>query len=92
MSTIVEKEFDYLVIGAGSGGIASARRAREFNVSVGVIEYQRLGGTCVSLLLFIRLSEKFLKRNCFFKFNYFNNKTNLLNKVLSFEFIICCHE
>jgi glutathione reductase (NADPH) len=42
------KEFDYLVIGGGSGGIASARRAREFNVSVGLIEYTRLGGTCVS--------------------------------------------
>lgn len=44
------KEFDYLVIGGGSGGIASARRAREFNVSVGLIESSRLGGTCVSLL------------------------------------------
>jgi len=43
------KEFDYLVIGGGSGGIASARRAREFNVSVGLIEYQRLGGTCVNV-------------------------------------------
>uniref|UniRef100_A0A914RT66 FAD/NAD(P)-binding domain-containing protein n=1 Tax=Parascaris equorum TaxID=6256 RepID=A0A914RT66_PAREQ len=41
-------EYDYLVIGGGSGGIASARRAREFNVSVGLIETQRLGGTCVS--------------------------------------------
>jgi glutathione reductase (NADPH) len=46
----VAKEFDYLVIGGGSGGIASARRAREFNVSVGLIEFTRLGGTCVSLL------------------------------------------
>jgi choline dehydrogenase-like flavoprotein len=44
----IAKEFDYLVIGGGSGGIASARRAREFNVSVGLIEYTRLGGTCVS--------------------------------------------
>lgn len=44
----VTKKFDYLVIGGGSGGIASARRAREFNVSVGLIEFQRLGGTCVS--------------------------------------------
>jgi hypothetical protein len=29
------------------GGIASARRAREFDVSVGLIEGSRLGGTCV---------------------------------------------
>lgn len=42
------KLFDYLVIGGGSGGIASARRAAEFNVSVGLIEHRRLGGTCVS--------------------------------------------
>lgn len=48
MST-VKKTFDYLVIGGGSGGIASARRAREFNVSVGLIEFQRLGGTCVRI-------------------------------------------
>lgn len=47
----IEKEFDYLVIGGGSGGIASARRAREFNVSVGLVEFTRLGGTCVSLNL-----------------------------------------
>ncbi|CEF63210.1 Glutathione reductase, mitochondrial [Strongyloides ratti] len=43
------KEFDYLVIGGGSGGIASARRAREFGVSVGLIEASRLGGTCVNV-------------------------------------------
>ncbi|KAH7715179.1 glutathione reductase [Aphelenchoides avenae] len=49
MSTEVAKEFDYLVIGGGSGGIASARRAREFNVSVGLVEFTRLGGTCVNV-------------------------------------------
>uniref|UniRef100_A0A183BHL3 glutathione-disulfide reductase n=1 Tax=Globodera pallida TaxID=36090 RepID=A0A183BHL3_GLOPA len=43
------KKFDYLVIGGGSGGIASARRAREFNVKVGLIESERLGGTCVNV-------------------------------------------
>lgn len=30
--------FDYLVIGAGSGGIASARRAASYGASVAVIE------------------------------------------------------
>ena len=44
----VAKHFQYLVIGGGSGGIASARRAAEFGVSVGLIEKQALGGTCVS--------------------------------------------
>uniref|UniRef100_A0A0R3S4Z1 Glutathione reductase n=1 Tax=Elaeophora elaphi TaxID=1147741 RepID=A0A0R3S4Z1_9BILA len=42
------KTYDYLVIGGGSGGIASARRAAEFNVSVGLIEETHLGGTCVN--------------------------------------------
>uniref|UniRef100_A0A8R1TQU2 Glutathione reductase n=4 Tax=Onchocerca TaxID=6281 RepID=A0A8R1TQU2_ONCVO len=42
------KTYDYLVIGGGSGGIASARRAAEFKVSVGLIEGRHLGGTCVN--------------------------------------------
>ncbi|WKX88917.1 hypothetical protein Q1695_008505 [Nippostrongylus brasiliensis] len=47
MATV--REFDYLVIGGGSGGIASARRAREFGASVALIESGRLGGTCVNV-------------------------------------------
>eukprot|EP00090_Calanus_glacialis_P000776 TRINITY_DN10542_c0_g1_i2.p2 TRINITY_DN10542_c0_g1~~TRINITY_DN10542_c0_g1_i2.p2 ORF type:complete len:374 (-),score=126.99 TRINITY_DN10542_c0_g1_i2:621-1742(-) len=43
------KHFDYLVLGGGSGGIASARRAAEFGLSVGLIESARLGGTCVNV-------------------------------------------
>jgi len=42
-----EYDFDYLVIGAGSGGIASARRAATYGAKVGVVEKSRLGGTCV---------------------------------------------
>ena len=45
-----KKVFDYLVIGGGSGGIASARRAAEFGSRVALIENSRLGGTCVRLL------------------------------------------
>ncbi|MEC9339914.1 MAG: glutathione-disulfide reductase [Pseudomonadota bacterium] len=41
--------FDYLVIGAGSGGIASARRAAEHGARVAVVEQGRLGGTCVNV-------------------------------------------
>lgn len=44
----VLKKFDYLVIGGGSGGIASARRAAEFGIKVGLVEEARMGGTCVS--------------------------------------------
>uniref|UniRef100_A0A914UQU4 FAD/NAD(P)-binding domain-containing protein n=1 Tax=Plectus sambesii TaxID=2011161 RepID=A0A914UQU4_9BILA len=43
------KEFDYLVLGGGSGGIASARRAAEFGTKVALIENSRLGGTCVNV-------------------------------------------
>lgn len=41
--------FDYLVIGGGSGGIASARRAATYGAKVAVIEKGRLGGTCVNV-------------------------------------------
>ncbi|KAL3900822.1 MAG: hypothetical protein SGCHY_001074 [Lobulomycetales sp.] len=39
---------DYIVIGAGSGGIASARRAAKHGAKVAVIENDRWGGTCVN--------------------------------------------
>ena len=42
-------QFDLLVIGGGSGGIAHARRAAEYGATVGVIEYGPLGGTCVNV-------------------------------------------
>lgn len=45
----VVKSFDYLVIGGGSGGLASARRAAEFGVKVGIVEEARWGGTCVNV-------------------------------------------
>jgi len=41
--------FDYLVIGGGSGGIASGRRAAMLGAKVGVVEMGRLGGTCVNV-------------------------------------------
>jgi len=41
--------YDYLVIGAGSGGMASARRAARYGAKVALIERGRLGGTCVNV-------------------------------------------
>ncbi|WP_036479596.1 glutathione-disulfide reductase [Myxosarcina sp. GI1] len=41
-------DFDLFVIGAGSGGIATARRAAQYGAKVGIAEYDRLGGTCVN--------------------------------------------
>lgn len=44
--------FDYLVLGAGSGGMASARRAADlYGAKVAIVESGRLGGTCVRSLL-----------------------------------------
>ena len=43
------EQFDYLVIGGGSGGIASARRAAEYGAKVAVFEPKPLGGTCVNV-------------------------------------------
>ena len=44
----VVKKYDYICIGAGSGGIASVRRAAEFGAKGAVFEKGPLGGTCVS--------------------------------------------
>ncbi|XP_014782491.1 glutathione reductase, mitochondrial isoform X1 [Octopus bimaculoides] len=41
--------YDYLVIGGGSGGLGSARRAAEFGAKVAIIEEAALGGTCVNV-------------------------------------------
>ncbi|CAH0532226.1 Glutathione reductase [Vibrio stylophorae] len=42
-------EFDYICIGGGSGGIASANRAAMYGAKVALIEAQDLGGTCVNV-------------------------------------------
>lgn len=43
------EEYDLLVIGGGSGGLAHAQRAAEYGARAGVIEYGPLGGTCVNV-------------------------------------------
>ena len=46
----VRKECDYLVIGGGSGGLASARRASgQWGAKTIAVESKRLGGTCVNV-------------------------------------------
>lgn len=46
----ISKETDYLVIGGGSGGLASARMASsKFGTKAMIIENKRLGGTCVNV-------------------------------------------
>ncbi len=41
-------DFDLIVIGGGSGGVACARRAASHGAKVLLIEADRLGGTCVN--------------------------------------------
>lgn len=43
------KQYDYIVIGAGSGGIASANRAAMHGAKVVLFEAKDIGGTCVNL-------------------------------------------
>ena len=42
-----EKEVDLFVIGAGSGGLAAAKRAAGHGARVAIAEANRVGGTCV---------------------------------------------
>jgi glutathione reductase (NADPH) len=41
-------QYDLIAIGGGSGGIACARRAAKHGARAAVVEFDRLGGTCVN--------------------------------------------
>lgn len=41
--------FDLLVIGGGSGGVATANRAASYGAKVALVEAGRMGGTCVNV-------------------------------------------
>src|SRR6185503_11930978 len=45
----MQKKFDLIVIGGGSGGIAMANRAASYGAKVALVEAGRLGGTCVNV-------------------------------------------
>jgi glutathione reductase (NADPH) len=49
MATTSSDSFDYdlLVLGAGSGGLATAKRAASYGARVAIVEQSRVGGTCV---------------------------------------------
>lgn len=49
MAPIDVTHYKYLVIGGGSGGVASARRAAKYGVKTLLIEGKALGGTCVNV-------------------------------------------
>ena len=46
----ITKETDYLVLGGGSGGLASARMAAsKYGIKAMIVEGKKLGGTCVNV-------------------------------------------
>ena len=45
----MDSNYDLLVLGGGSGGLAHAQRAAEYGKRVGVVESGPLGGTCVNV-------------------------------------------
>ena len=49
MTQTTPEHFDFLAIGAGSGGIASANRAARHGQKAAVIEAKVIGGTCVNV-------------------------------------------
>ncbi len=60
--------FDLIVLGAGSGGLAAAKRAAKHGARVAVIEADRVGGTCVirgcvpkKLMVYGSLYRKYLE-------------------------------
>lgn len=48
-ATELKFDYDYLAIGGGSGGIASANRASMYGKKCAIVEAKALGGTCVNV-------------------------------------------
>ena len=44
---MAEQNFDLVVLGGGSGGYAAALRASQLGMSIGLIEKNKVGGTCL---------------------------------------------
>lgn len=41
-------KFELLIIGAGTGGMAAAKKAASYGVKVGLVEKEKVGGTCLN--------------------------------------------
>ena len=41
-------DYDFLIIGAGTGGMAAAKKAADYGAKVAVIEKEKVGGTCLN--------------------------------------------
>lgn len=64
----MKNKFDLIVLGAGSGGLAAARRAASFGMKVAVVEGDKVGGTCV-------VRGCVPKKLLVYASNYYNNLT-----------------
>ena len=49
MASNISAEYDVIVIGGGSGGIAAAKRCAGYGAKVLAVESKKLGGTCVNV-------------------------------------------
>ena len=45
-------DYDFFVLGAGSGGVRASRIAASYGAKTAVVEERYLGGTCVNVGLF----------------------------------------
>ena len=69
-------DFDLIVIGAGSGGLAAAKRAAKHGAKVAVVEADRVGGTCVvrgcvpkKLMVYAAYHRKYLENSFSYGFS-----------------------
>ncbi len=83
----MKRSFDLIVIGAGSGGLAAAKKAASYGASVAIVEGDLVGGTCVIrgcvpkklLVCGSSLSESFLSAPSYgFDFDNLKIKSELL--------------
>ncbi len=83
----MKKSFDLVVIGAGSGGLAAAKKAASYGASVAIVEGDLVGGTCVIrgcvpkklLVCGSSLSESFLSAPFYgFEFENLKGKSEVL--------------
>ena len=47
LSTLSESIYDIVILGAGSGGYATALRAAQLGMKVALIDGDKIGGTCL---------------------------------------------
>ena len=79
----MENSFDLIVLGAGSGGLAAAKRAASHGAKVAIVEADRVGGTCVirgcvpkKLLLYGSLYKDYISNALSFGVDIQNSSIN----------------